>query len=464
MAHQTYDLAVIGAGPAGGGAAATAAEQGHRVALIECDKIGGACLNYGCDPTKALLHAADLLDRARRADRYGLNISGVAADWPAVQAHLRQVVQRVRGGSDKQVREELSKQGIDVLKGDARFRAPHEIEIGSQAIRAEHIVIATGSTAVVPAILGRRDAGFITSKEAIWLPQLPQRLAIVGGGPIGVEFAQIFQRFGVEVILLEQGPALLPKDDRELADMLCGLLVAAGIRIETRVELSGVQSQSGGKSLVIRCPDRSQEELLVDEILVAVGYQPALDSLNLAAAGVEIGDKGVVLDTYLRTSVPHIWAAGDVAGGYQFTHVAYDQGRLAASNAFAAQPQPFDDRVIPWVTYTSPELAHVGQTEDELREAGTRYSIGRKPLAEVERAVATEQTDGLVKLLVGEDGRLLGGHILAAHAGELIAPVALALRAGLPAEILATTIVPYPTLAEGVRWAAEAALKAQQDK
>jgi len=462
MSDQIYDLLVIGAGAAGSGAATTAAEQGHRVALVEREKIGGTCLNYGCDPTKALLHSADLLDRAHHADRYGLKVQGATADWPAVQARLRQIVDQVRGGTDDQARKDMAKRGIDVLRGNAHFRSPHEVVVGGQTLRAEQIIIATGSQAVVPDIPGLRDAGFLTNREAIWLPKIPRRLAIVGGGPIGVEFAQIFQRFGAEVTVLEQGPALLPKDDRELADMLCGLLSDAGIRMETQVKLSEVRRDQAGKTLTFRCPDRSQEDLIADEILVAVGYKPALDELNLAAAGVETGEKGLVVDPTLRTSAGHIWAVGDVVGGYQFTHVAYDQGRLAARNAFADQPQPFDDRAIPWVTYTIPELAHVGKTEQQLREEGVAYKVGRKPIVEVERAVATGQTDGVVKLLVGGGGRLLGGHILAASAGELIAPVTLAMRAGLTAGDLASTILPYPTLAEGVRWAAEAAQEASR--
>jgi pyruvate/2-oxoglutarate dehydrogenase complex dihydrolipoamide dehydrogenase (E3) component len=459
MTEQSYDLLVIGAGPAGSAAATTAAEQGARVALVERDQIGGTCLNYGCDPTKALLHTANLLHNARYAYRYGLSIPSADAEWQAVQACVKQVVDTVRGGSDKQARDDLVAKGIEALSGAARFVAAHAVQVGNRTLLAERIIIAAGSQPVVPEIAGLSDVGFITNKEAVWLPRLPHRLAIVGGGPIGVEFAQIFQRFGVEVVVLEQGPTILPKDDRELADLLCGLLAGEGIRLETEVELEQVRDERDGKCLIVRCGERAQEELLVDEILVATGYRPALDELDLEAAGVETTDEGIKVDATLRTSVEHIWAAGDVTGGYQFTHVAYDQGRLAAHNAFAAKPRPFDDRAIPWVTYTSPELAHVGKTEEQLREAGSVYRVGRKPIGEVERAVVTGQTAGLVKLLVDADGEILGGHILAAGAGELIAPVVLAMRAGLTIEALATTILPYPTMAEGLRWAAEVALQ-----
>lgn len=454
---QSYDLLVIGAGPAGGGAAAAAAGQGRSVALVEREKIGGGCLNYGCDPTKALLHVARLLDTAQHAARYGLRVDGAAADWAAVQARVRAIVDQVRGGTDPQARASLGDRGIDALQGQARFVSPHEVSVGDKLVRAERVIVAPGSQPAIPEIEGLRDAGFITNKEAVYLARLPRRLAIVGGGPIGVEFAQLFSRFGTKVTVLEQGPAMLAKDDRELSDMLCDLLAGEGIRMETEAEIRSARRVAGAKSVIFRTKGSGEEELQVDEILVSTGYLPDLAPLDLAAAGVETADGAIKADQTLRTSVGHIWAAGDALGGYQFTHVAYEQGRLAGRNAFAAAPQPFDDRAIPWVTYTAPELAHVGKTEQQLREEGVSYRVGRKPMAEVERAVATGQTDGLVKLLVGDDGAILGGHILAAGAGELIAPVVLAMRAGLTVDALATTILPYPTLAEGVRWAAEAA-------
>jgi pyruvate/2-oxoglutarate dehydrogenase complex dihydrolipoamide dehydrogenase (E3) component len=455
MPSQPYDLLVIGAGPAGSGAALAAAEQGYRVALVERDKIGGTCLNYGCDPTKVLLHAAHLLHAARRAENYGLRIPSAEADWLEVQASLHKVLDQMRGGDDQQAREHLAKKGIHVRKGDAYFQSPHEIVIKDQTVYAERSIIASGSQAVVPQIKGLCDAGFITHKQAVYLPMLPRRLAILGGGSIAIQFAQMFHRFGVKVTLIEQDTTFLSKDDRELADMLCGLLSNEGIRMETRVELSSVCRDGEVKQLTIRCPGCPEEVLLVDEILVAIGLKPVLDTLNLAAAGVEVGENGVKVDQTLRTSISHIWAAGNVIGRYQFTHVAYDQGRLAAYNAFAGKPRPFDDRVIPWVIYTAPELAHVGKTEEQLRDAGIAYQVGRKPMSEVEQAVASRQTDGQVKLLIANDGTILGGHILSAHAGELIAPVILAMRAGLPAEMLATTMLPYLTMAESVRWAAD---------
>jgi dihydrolipoamide dehydrogenase len=458
MSDDSFDILVIGAGPAGGGAAAAAAEHGARVVQVERDQVGGTCLNYGCDPTKALLHTAHLLYTARHAERYGLRIPSAEADWPAVLARVDRLRDQLRGGDDAQARKKIAReQGIELLKGEARFLSPHQVAVGERTLHAEQIIVAAGSQVVVPEIDGLREAGFITNKTAVSLRELPRRLAIVGGGPIGVEFAQLFVRFGVEVTVLEQAPTMLAKDDRELADLLCDLLAKQGIRLETEVEVRQAQRAKGGKRLAIQRAKGDDEQLEVDELLVAIGFKPALDALNLEAAGVETTDTGIRVDAMLRTSVPHIWAAGDIASEYQFTHVAFEQGRLAAQNALAKQPKPFDDRVIPWVTYTDPELAHVGQTEEQLREAAVAYTVGRKPMPDVERAVLTGQTDGLVKLLVASDGTILGGHILAAGAGELIAPVALAMRAELTAKQLANVILPYPTLAEAVRWAAEEA-------
>ncbi|HBY99295.1 MAG TPA: hypothetical protein DEP84_36045 [Chloroflexi bacterium] len=452
-----YDLVVIGAGAAGSTAASTAAESGHRVALVERDRLGGTCLNYGCDPTKTLLHVAQRLFHARHGSRYGLRIAAAEADWTAVHTWVGQVLDRIRGGTRVEAHRHIAATGIDLYRAEARFGSPHEVIVGTQTLRAARIIIATGGEARVPPIDGLREVGFLTNIEAVSLAPLPRRLAIVGGGPIGVEFAQLFHRFGVAVTVLEMADRILPKDDRELVDRLAGLLVDEGVRLRTsvKVERAHCEAVATGKRITLRDRAGVEETLEVDEILLATGRQAALDALHLEAAGVETNKHGILVDPTLRTSVAHIWAAGDVTGGYQFTHVAAEQGQLAAHNAFASRPTSFDDRVVPWVTYTDPALAHVGQTEEQLREAGVRYRVARLALNELDRAITTGETDGLVKLLADEEGQLLGGQILAPNAGDLIAPVVLAMHARLPVKVLAETILPYPTMAEGVRWAAD---------
>jgi len=455
MPKQAYDLLVIGAGAAGSTAASNAAQNGTRIALVERDSIGGTCLNYGCDPTKTLIHIAGMLYHARHADQFGLRISEASFEWASVIAWVHQAINRIRGGTSEEAARELSQKGIDVLKGEAAFVSPHELSVAGTSVSAQRFIIATGSENIIPPIEGLNEVDYITNVQAVSLPRLPKRLAIVGGGAIGIEFAQLFHRFGVEVTVLEHGPALLDKEDRELADTLCSLLRGEGLRLETHVELRRVQRDPAGKCLTIRCENHEEEQLVVDEILLAIGRRPALASLQLEKAGVKTSKKGIDVDATLRTSVPHIWAAGDVTGDLQFTHVAYEQGKLAAQNAFAQEPQAFENRVIPWVTYTDPALAHVGKTEEQLREDGVEYRAARMFFKDVERAVAEGKTDGLVKLLVDKQGKILGGHILAPAAGDLLAPIILAMQAGLPVATLASTIMPYPNMVEGVRWAAD---------
>ena len=455
MATETYDLLVIGAGAAGSTAASTAASNGTRVALIERDKIGGTCLNYGCDPTKTMIHIAKLLYRAQHADQYGLRIPNATADWPTVMAWVRQAIKRIRGGTSDDAADDLSKKGIEVIFGEGHFISDHAMQVGDRTLSAERIIIATGNTNVVPPIEGLDGTGYITNKEAVALATLPRRLAIIGGGAIGIEFAQMFHRFGVEVTVLEKSPDLLDKEDRELADTLCNLLRQEGLRLETNVEFQRVQRDAQGKCLTIRCDRREEEQLVVDEILLAIGRKPALEALHLEKAGVQTGKRGITVDANLRTTVPHICAAGDVTGGLQFTHVAYQQGKIAAQNAFAKEPQSFENYVIPWVTFTDPALAHVGKTEEQLKQEGVQYKIGRMDFKDVEHAIAEGETDGFVKLLVDSHGKILGGHVLAPNAGDLLAPVVLAMQTGMPVERLANTIQPYPTMVEGVRWAAD---------
>lgn len=453
---NNYDLIVIGGGPAGSEAAFTANENGAHVAVIERDHLGGTCLNYGCDPTKTLLYIANLVSQTRRAENYGLRIPSVEVEWPAVLAFVQQALEKMRGGTFEEARDNMRERGIDLYIDEAKFVSPFEVSVSDQTIRGERILIAAGTETLVPPVDGLEEAGYITNVEAVSLPNLPSSLAVVGGGPVGIEFAQMFSRFGVDVTVFEQEPRILPTEDHELTHKLADILVDEGIRLETGAKLQRVQQRNGCKQLTFSDNNNGpSEQLTVEEILLAVGRRPALDKLNIKAAGVELNKKGVVVDETLRTTVPHIWAAGDITGGYQFTHVATPQGRLVAHNAFSEKPKPFDDQVIPWATYTYPALAHVGKTEEQLQEAGVEYEVARLSLDSVERAIAMGQADGLIKLLVDPHGKILGGHTLAPQGAEILAPVVLAMSNDLSVETLAEAILPYPTLVEGVKWAAQ---------
>ena len=455
MTKNEFDLIVIGSGGAGSTAAGTAAGMGKRVALIERDKLGGTCLNYGCDPTKTLLHTASVLYHARHASALGLRIPQAEADWSAVQAHVRQVQETIRGGTPEQARAGIAAQGVDLFMGEAMFTSPHEVRVNGEILRGKRFIIATGTVALIPPdIEGLAETGYITNVEAVSLPELPKRLVVIGAGPIGLEFAQMFSRFGTQVVVLERGKQALPLEDRELAMALCSQLTTEGIRLEFGAEMRCGEINERGKHIHVHSKDGKKEDLAADQLLVAVGRRPALDALNLEAAGVQYTEEGITTDATLRTNVPHIWAAGDITSKYQFTHVASDQGELVAHNVFARKPKEFDDRVIPWVTFTDPELARVGLSEADLKKAKIKYRVGRAYFNKLDRAIANDQTFGSVKLLADADGKILGGHILGANAGELIAPVVYAMRFGLTVKKMAGAMLPYPTMSEAVRWAA----------
>jgi dihydrolipoamide dehydrogenase len=454
MAKNEYDVIVIGAGGAGSTAASSAAKMGKHVALIERDKLGGTCLNYGCDPTKTLLHTAHLLYHAQHASNLGLTFPQAGADWTKVQAHVRQVLETIRGGTLAQANAGIAAQGIELFMGEASFGSAHEIRVNGKTLQGNRFIIATGTIPSFPEIEGLSQTGFITNEEAVALPKLPEHLVVLGGGPIGLEFAQMFSRFGVQVVVLERSQQPLPREDCELALALCAQLGAEGIRLEFGTEMRCGESDQHGKHIHIRDQNGREDELVADQLLVAVGRKPALDTLNLEAAGVHFTAEGIPTNASLRTNVPHIWAAGDITSKYQFTHVASRQGKLAAHNVFAKTPRAFDDSVIPWVTFTDPELARVGQSEADLQKAGIKYRVGRSNFDKLDRAIANDQTFGSVKLLADADGKILGGHILGANAGDLIAPVVYAMRFGLTVKMVAEAILPYPTMAEAVRSAA----------
>ena len=448
-----YDLLVIGAGGAGSTAAGEAIGRGARVAMIERWKVGGTCLNVGCDPTKTLVRSAEVAHLARHAARFGIAVPEVTPDWAAVNARVARVIDTIRGGDgDQNVRDS----GVALSKGSARFVSPHEVEVNGEILRAEKIIVATGASTVVPPIVGLMETGFITNVEAVALPEPPRSLAIIGGGVVAVEFAQIFARFGVEVTILGSAPHLLPGEEDELTAALQAVLEREGVRVETGGRGTKIERVPGGKRLIGE-RDGQTITCVAEEILLAAGRRPAVHGLGLDLAGVAFDDKGIVVDAGLRTSQPHIWAIGDVvAHGYPFTHVADYQARIAEHNALGGAPtRHVDYAAVPWAVFTDPELARVGLTERQAREAGFDVRCATVRIRDLARAITAGETDGLVKLVSDRaSGRLLGGHILAARGGELLGEVALAVRLGLPAAALAETMHAYPTLSEAVFWAA----------
>ncbi len=451
-----YNLIVVGAGSAGLVAAYIAAAVKAKVALIEKDTLGGDCLNTGCVPSKALLRTARLLAEARDSARFGVARMEARFDFADVMARVRRVIATVEPHDSA---ERYGGLGVEVIRGDARLVSPWEVEVGGRRLSARSIVVATGARPLVPRIAGLADAPYVTS-ETIWnLRELPRRFVVLGGGPIGCELAQAFARLGSAVTIVEMAPRLLPREDAAAAAVLAARFVAEGLAVAAAHEALRVERAEHGWRLVCR-HDGREVAVEFDTLLVALGREARVAGFGLEELGVRLRkNRTVDADPWLRTNFPNVYVCGDVTGPFQFTHVASHQAWYAAVNGLVA---PFwsyraDYRVIPWCTFTEPEVARVGLSEDEARAQGIAVEVTRYGLADLDRAIADDAADGFVKVLTaaGRD-RILGTTIVGAHAGELIAEHVTAMKHGLGLNALLGTIHVYPTMMEANRFAAGA--------
>jgi pyruvate/2-oxoglutarate dehydrogenase complex dihydrolipoamide dehydrogenase (E3) component len=437
MPSFDYDLAIIGAGSAGLTAARLARFFAKRVALIDKDRLGGDCLHYGCVPSKALIKASRVAHEAATAHRWGLSAQRLDNGIAAVNARVSQAVTEIGKLDDAEI---LSELGVDVLLGGATFRDPHTLRVEDRDITAKFVLIASGSRPAVPDIEGLAEVGYLTNEDVFDLTDLPGRLAVIGGGPIGVELAQALHRLGSTVTVLQKGPHLIPRDDTDMIEALQRQFTAEGIdvRLDTR---SRAVRREGGEVVLSLDPD----ELRVDAILCAVGRVPNVESLGLDAAGVSTNDRGIAVNDLLQTNQSHIYAVGDVTGGPAFTHYAGHQAAHAVRNIFVPVKAKFSPGHLPWVTFTDPEIAHVGRTETEIRAAGDTCEIIRFPYSHNERAVTDAETIGLMKFLIDGKRRLLGAHIAGHNAGEMINELTLAMNNDLTVEAIIGSIHAYPT-------------------
>jgi pyruvate/2-oxoglutarate dehydrogenase complex dihydrolipoamide dehydrogenase (E3) component len=445
----TPDICIIGAGSAGLSVAAGASQLGADTVLIEANKMGGDCLNYGCVPSKSLLAAAHAAENIRQASRFGIASGEPRVDFRAVHDHVQGVIAAIAPHDSVERFEGL---GARVILAAARFTGPREVVAGDFRIRARRFVIATGSSPVRPPIPGLDRVPYHTNETIFDLVERPRHLLIVGGGPVGCELAQAFRRLGAAVSLVEMA-GLLAKDDPELVALLRRQLEREGVALHERAKVTGVEPASAGVALLTEREGRPQR-LEGSHLLLAVGRRANLAELGLDAAGIAHGNAGITVDRGLRTSNRRVYAIGDAAGGLQFTHVAGYHAGIVIRSALFRLPARVDYRAVPRVTYTDPELAQVGLSEQEAEAAGQTVQVLRWPLAENDRAQAERTTEGLVKVVAGKRGRVLGAAILAPHAGELIQPWILAVANGLKLSAVANMIAPYPTLGEASKRAA----------
>jgi pyruvate/2-oxoglutarate dehydrogenase complex dihydrolipoamide dehydrogenase (E3) component len=439
-----HDLVIIGGGSAGLTAAKTASFFAKSVALIDRDSLGGDCLHFGCVPSKALIKASRIMHEVRTAERFGLELSSHDVALKAVNARVKAAIETVSAIDSI---ESMKKIGVEVLLGGARFEDPHTLIVGEdRRLRAKNVLICTGSRAIRPDIPGLAEAGFWTNEGAFDLEELPRTLVVIGGGPIGVEMAQAFRRLGSEVTILQRGPHLLPKDDRDVVEILEQTFDREGIELRFGAAVKSVGVEGTMKLLHLS----SGATIRADAVMAAVGRRPNLEGLGLEKAGVRFSSRGILVNDRLQTSQPHVYAAGDVVGGLLFTHFAGYQAAHAVRNIFLPIKLKFEPGNVPWVTFTDPEIGHVGMTEEEAKASGQSCDVVKFPYALLDRAITDQEPSGLIKFLIDSRRRIIGCHVAGSSAGELINEVTLAMNNALTVDRIVTSIHAYPTYSFGI--------------
>ena len=450
-----YNLVVIGAGTAGLISAAGAAGLGGKVALIERHLMGGDCLNVGCVPSQGVISASRAIHHARNSSEFGvLDGQKLGFDFGAAMERMRRLRADIsHHDSARRFRDEL---GIDVFIGQGSFSGPDTVEVAGKTLRFKKAAVCTGARAAAPPVPGLEEAGYLTNETIFSLTELPPRLAVVGGGPIGCEMAQSFARFGSRVTLIELGTHILGREDSDAAEILHGAFVREGIALQLGVNIVGVETSGSDKILHLE-RDGKRVDVTVDAILVGVGRAPNLDGLGLEKAGIKFDRSGVLVNDNLQTSNPNVYAAGDICFPFKFTHTADALARILIANALFMGRQKASALTIPWCTYTDPEIAHVGMYEADAKAKGIELTTLTVPLSDIDRAVLDGETEGFarVHLRKGTD-RILGATIVARHAGEMINEFSLAITNGLGISAIGKTIHPYPTQAEVIKRLADA--------
>ncbi|TVR31322.1 MAG: FAD-binding protein [Spirochaetaceae bacterium] len=447
----SHDIIIIGGGAAGLSVASGCAQLGMKTAVIEREHMGGDCLHFGCVPSKTLLHIAARFAAQRDAAAFSHKPpAALEPQMSAVNARIAAVIGKIAFHDSP---ERFRALGAEVYLGSGSFISEHEVEVDGRRLSARTIVISTGSRAAIPPVEGLEGVGYLTNRDVFSLAQLPRSLAILGAGPIGVELGQAFRRLGTEVTIVDMAPRILPRDDPEMSAIVAARLEREGIRSIMNARAERVSAANGAKQvdLSTTAADGSSETqtLSADEILVAAGRVANTDSLNAAAAGIEIGPRGyIAVDNKLRSNVRHIYAIGDTNGTFPFTHVAGAEAALVVRRVALHAGGSMNYRCVPWVSYTDPELASVGHSEDSATREGIQHRVVRQSFSGVDRAHAEDATDGLLKIVLDRRERVIGVQIAAAGAGELLSPALHAVSKRWKLSAFRSAMTPYPTMAE----------------
>jgi len=437
-----YHIIVIGGGSGGLLVAAASSSLGAKVALIESNKMGGECLNYGCVPSKSLLRSAHINSYVNNANRYGLNAGNHTVDINSVLNRVNKVVDGISPHDSKERFEEM---GVDVYLSKGEFIDANRIAIGDKSITGKNIIIATGSSPAIPPIEGLDKVNYYTNETIFNIEYLPKHLIVLGAGPIGTELSQAFNNLGSKVTMVNRSDALFRKDEPEVKPIMKDIFISEGVEFQMNIKIKSVKEDDEGITLLIE-KDGKDIKVKGDALLVALGRKPNTKELGLKKAGVELSDKGHVLtDSYLRTNIKNIYAVGDVTGLYAFTHMAGYQGSIVVQNIIFPVKKKVDYSNVPWVTYTKPEVAHVGHTEKHLTDNKMEYKVYMESLSENDRALAEENTEGFLKIITDKRGIVIGATMISEKAGEQIGLANMAINKKIKITEFMQITFPYPT-------------------
>jgi pyruvate/2-oxoglutarate dehydrogenase complex dihydrolipoamide dehydrogenase (E3) component len=445
---QNYDAIVIGSGQGGGPMAHKLADLGQRVALVEREHLGGSCINYGCTPTKTMIASARIAHYARRAGEFGVQTGDVSVDFAKVVARKDEIVLAWREG---QQRHADSRDTLDLYRGHGRFSGPHEIEVNGETLTSDRVFIDTGTRARIIPIPGLEAVEYLTNKEILNLKALPEHLMILGGNYLGLEFGQMFRRFGSRVSVVEVGDRIAGREDEEVSRALQDVLEEEGISFYLNHTAAKVARNQAGIDLTIEARGGATQTLTGSHLLIAIGRTPNTDDLGLEAAGIETDEHGYIkVNGRLETNVPGVWAIGDVKGGPAFTHVSYDDHLVIYDNLINGKDRSVEGRILPYAMFTDPELGRAGMTEAEARAAGYRLKVGSMPVEWIARATERGETRGLVKVVINaENDRILGATFFGPEGGDLVQTLMTLMLADAPWTLFKQRMFTHPTMSEG---------------